>query len=105
MSRAHYSEEMETAHQRLMKAQYELDQVHVFGWRWREPYSRLVPHRKQQLEVARASFERVSADRDALISEAKSAVGIWSRYGVEEVRERFWGDYQWGKDFAKRMTF
>jgi len=32
-------------------------------------------------------------------------VGIWSSYGIEDVRERFWKAYQGGKDFAKRMTF
>jgi len=44
-------------------------------------------------------------ERDALQSDAKAAVGIWSQYGVDEVRERFWKAYQSGKDFAKRMTF
>merc|ERR1719311_941928 len=44
-------------------------------------------------------------ERDALQSEAKAAVGLWSQYGVDEVRERFWKAYQSGKDFAKRMTF
>merc|ERR1719399_1068189 len=32
-------------------------------------------------------------------------VGLWSEYGIEEVRKRFWDAYQSGKDFAKRMTF
>jgi len=44
-------------------------------------------------------------ERDALQSEAKAAVGIWSQYGVDEVKDRFWKAYQSGKDFAKRMTF
>jgi len=105
MSQAHFSEEMRMSQNRLMRAQQALDQVQVFGWRWRSPYSSLVPPRQEEVEAARRDFVRVSAERDALISEAKSAVGIWSRYGVEEVRERFWGDYQWGKDLAKRMTF
>ena len=33
----------------------------------------------------------------ALQSDA-TAVGIWSQYGVDEVRERFWKAYQDGKD-------
>jgi hypothetical protein len=44
-------------------------------------------------------------ESNALKSEAKAAVGIWSSYGVAEVRERFWKAYQDGKDLAKRMTF
>jgi len=54
---------------------------------------------------ARAEFEALSRERDALVSDAKATVGIWSRHGVEEVRSRFWADYQWGKDIAKRMSF
>ena len=44
-------------------------------------------------------------ERNALESEAKAAVGLWSQYGVDEVRERFWKAYESGKDFAKRMTW
>ena len=36
---------------------------------------------------------------------AQAAVGLWSQYGVDEVRDRFLKAYQDGKDFAKRMTF
>ena len=44
-------------------------------------------------------------ERDALMSDAKASVGVWSAYGVEEVRGLFWDAYQSGKDFAKRMTW
>jgi hypothetical protein len=105
MSRAVFSVEARQAERNLMAAQRALDEVHVWGWRWREPYSRLVPERQARLDHALADFRLVSAERNALISEAKSSVGIWSPQGISEVRATFWGDYEWGKDFAKRMSF
>jgi len=105
MSRAMFSDEGRMAQRRLEIAQRDLDEVHVFGWRWREPYRHLVPPRQRAVEVAQQEFMMAVRERDAVVSEAKATVGIWSTYGVEEVRNRFWGDYQWGKDFAKRMTF
>eukprot|EP00310_Coccolithus_braarudii_P026018 CAMPEP_0183337490 /NCGR_PEP_ID=MMETSP0164_2-20130417/5110_1 /TAXON_ID=221442 /ORGANISM="Coccolithus pelagicus ssp braarudi, Strain PLY182g" /LENGTH=285 /DNA_ID=CAMNT_0025507183 /DNA_START=25 /DNA_END=882 /DNA_ORIENTATION=- len=105
MSRAMFSEEGMQAERQYRRALQELDQVNVFFWQWREPYSRLVPRKKEQVAAARAEFEALSAERDALISDAKATVGIWSQHGVDEVRSRFWADYQWGKDLAKRMTW
>jgi hypothetical protein len=43
----------------VMRAQQHLDQVHVWGWRWREPYNRLVPERK--VEVGRTVFTTTCA--------------------------------------------
>ena len=105
MGQAIFSPEGRAAERRLVEAQRALNEVHVIGWRWRSPYSQLVPERQRVVDDARREFNVASAERDALISEAKAAVGIWSEHGITEVRERFWGDYQWGKDFAKRMTF
>merc|ERR1719152_387109 len=55
--------------------------------------------------MAQAQLDMALRERNALQSEAKAAVGIWSQYGIDEVRERFWKAYESGKDFAKRMTF
>lgn len=105
MSRAIFSEEGQLAQRQYVMAQRSLDEVHVFGWRWRSPYDRLVPERQRVVEQARSRFMHAVSERDALVSEAKASVGIWSRYGVDEVRGSFWDSYQWGKDFAKRMSF
>jgi hypothetical protein len=105
MTRAVFSEEARHVERNLIDAQRDFNEVHVWGWRWREPYSRLVPERQVRLDHALADFRQVSSERDALISEAKSSVGIWSPQGIDEVRSTFWGDFQWGKDFAKRMSF
>ena len=66
---------------------------------------RLVPPRQRKVDEARRRFDAAIRDRDALQSEAKASVGIWSQYGIDEARERFWKAYQDGKDFAERMTF
>ncbi|EOD32910.1 hypothetical protein EMIHUDRAFT_230311 [Emiliania huxleyi CCMP1516] len=109
MQEARYSiearEEEGQARARLMHAQAGLDQVNVFFWRFREPYSTLVPQRQAEVDREMAAYRALSREREALVSEAKASVGIWSRYGVQEVRETFWGDYEWGKDLAKRMSF
>lgn len=73
--------------------------------RRRDPYSRLVPPRLAAVDDATAKLRAAVREQKALESEAKASVGIWSQYGIDEVRERFWRAYQDGKDFAKRMTF
>ncbi len=37
--------------------------------------------------------------------DAKSRVGIWSAYAIEETRAKFWEAYESGKVFATRQTF
>jgi len=105
MQQAIFSDEMREAQNELHLAQRRLDEVHVWGWRWRQPYDKLVPPRQHVVDEAQARLRVALRERDALQSEAKSQVGLWSQYGVDEVRERFWKAYQSGKDFAKRMTF
>ena len=39
------------------------------------------------------------------MSEARSKVGIFSEYAVNDARNVFWRSWQWGKDFAKRISF
>merc|ERR1719231_2084969 len=105
MQQAIFSEDMREAQNEAFAAQRALDQVHVFGWRWRSPYDKLVPPRQREVEQANARLRAALAERDALQSEAKAQVGLWSQYGIDDARERFWKAYQSGKDFAKRMTW
>ena len=105
MQQAVFSPDAREAEMDLMGAQRKLDEVHVWGWRWREPYSRLVPPRQDEVASARGRLEAAVKEQHAIASEAKAAVGVWSHYGVTEVRERFWKAYESGKDFAKRMTW
>ncbi|KAL1525070.1 hypothetical protein AB1Y20_019943 [Prymnesium parvum] len=105
MQQAVFSNEAREMEEHVRSAMRHLDKVHVWGWRWREPYASLVPERMAELEMAQRNLEQALAERNALISEAKGAVGIWSTHGVEDVRDRFWKAYQSGKDFAQRMSW
>ena len=103
MNQAVFSEDMRMAEQQLLGAQRALDEVNL--WFPSSSQRAMIPERKDRLARARAIFDAETRARNEMISEAKSTVGIWSSYGVDEVRKRFWDAYQWGKDFAKRMTF
>lgn len=59
---------------------------------------------KDKADMARAEVERVQAHRDAIMKEARQEVGIWSVYGVQDVRNAFWGAWKSGKDWAARYT-
>eukprot|EP00490_Sorites_sp_Unknown_P024539 CAMPEP_0114658272 /NCGR_PEP_ID=MMETSP0191-20121206/15429_1 /TAXON_ID=126664 /ORGANISM="Sorites sp." /LENGTH=155 /DNA_ID=CAMNT_0001879823 /DNA_START=456 /DNA_END=923 /DNA_ORIENTATION=+ len=39
------------------------------------------------------------------MNEAKQTVGIFSTYGVMDAKRLFWSAWEWGKDFAKRMSW
>ena len=39
------------------------------------------------------------------MSEAKKTVGVFSTYGVSDAKRLFWSAWDWGKDFAKRMSW
>lgn len=58
-----------------------------------------------QVQMARAEVKRVQVHRDRVLSEGRREVGIWSSYGVQDIRRSFWSAWQSGKDFASRMTF
>mmetsp|Transcript_23310 Transcript_23310/g.50757 ORF Transcript_23310/g.50757 Transcript_23310/m.50757 type:complete len:314 (+) Transcript_23310:65-1006(+) len=58
-----------------------------------------------KVQMARAEVKRVQDHRDRVLSEGRREVGIWSSYGVKDIRRSFWSAWQSGKDFASRMTF
>mmetsp|Transcript_89920 Transcript_89920/g.160006 ORF Transcript_89920/g.160006 Transcript_89920/m.160006 type:complete len:303 (-) Transcript_89920:114-1022(-) len=57
-----------------------------------------------QYNMARADVDRVEQKRQKIITEARREVGIWSTFGVKDVRNSFWAAWQSGKDFAARYT-
>lgn len=57
-----------------------------------------------KLNMAKADMARVQHKRDAILKEARQEVGIWSVFGVKDVRKRFWDSWQNGKDWAARWT-
>lgn len=59
---------------------------------------------KDKMEMAQANVARVQKKRDSILNEARREVGIWSVFGVRDVRNSFWSAWQSGKDWAARWT-
>lgn len=58
-----------------------------------------------RVQMAKAEVTRWQRRRDDALSEARHEVGIWSKFGVQDVRDSFWSAWKAGKEFASRMTF
>ncbi len=54
--------------------------------------------------LTKSLFESSSKEEDKKLAHAKSNLGIFSEYGVEETRNMFWHRFAQGKGFAKRQT-
>jgi len=54
--------------------------------------------------MAKSEHDRVLKRRNNILTEARKEVGIWSTFGVKDVRDSFWAAWQSGKDFASRCT-
>jgi len=54
--------------------------------------------------MAKADVDRVVAKRERIITDARREVGIWSVFGIKDIRASFWTAWQSGKDFAARYT-
>eukprot|EP00747_Dinoflagellata_sp_TGD_P186257 gnl/TRDRNA2_/TRDRNA2_43190_c0_seq1.p1 gnl/TRDRNA2_/TRDRNA2_43190_c0~~gnl/TRDRNA2_/TRDRNA2_43190_c0_seq1.p1 ORF type:complete len:337 (+),score=60.41 gnl/TRDRNA2_/TRDRNA2_43190_c0_seq1:59-1012(+) len=57
-----------------------------------------------KVQMARAEVQRMQMHRDRALTEARKEVGIWSAFGVQDVRDSFWSAWKSGKDFASRCT-
>ena len=64
----------------------------VWFWRFRSPHNEIVRERLAKQSVAQAAVTRLNKHRAAVMSEAKSQLGLWSDAGIEESRETFWCD-------------
>jgi len=60
--------------------------------------------RKSDYEWSKGQLKLAVEVEQNIIGEAKSAVGLFSTYGVSETRELFWTRFNQGKAFAKRQT-
>lgn len=72
------------------------------GWFW--SCDRNCQKAYDRYTMARADVDRVQNKRDKIMLEARKEVGIWSVFGVRDVRNSFWSAWQSGKDFAARYT-
>lgn len=62
-------------------------------------------HNYQKYLDAQQRLREAKAIHNAALSEARKVVGIWSEYGVSDTRRLFWSSWEWGKNFAKRISF
>mmetsp|Transcript_63939 Transcript_63939/g.187564 ORF Transcript_63939/g.187564 Transcript_63939/m.187564 type:complete len:304 (-) Transcript_63939:78-989(-) len=72
------------------------------GWFW--SCDRKCGVAKDKAAMARAEVGRVQKKRDEILTDARREVGIWSTFGVRDVRDSFWSSWKAGKDWASRMT-
>ncbi len=57
-----------------------------------------------EANIQKERFEKVKEKRDSLLLDARREVGVWSVYGISDLRREFWNAWEKGKDAAKRMT-
>lgn len=61
-------------------------------------------HKYQIMLEEKKAYEEAVREQAAALSDAKSMVGLWSTYGVEETREAFWTRMAQGRNFASRQS-
>jgi len=84
-------------HQKYEQKHYELK-----GWFWQ--CDARCQKALDRLNMAKAEVARVEGKKASIIKEARQEVGIWSTFGVKDVRDSFWRSWKSGKDMASRMT-
>ncbi|KAF0698517.1 Aste57867_10884 [Aphanomyces stellatus] len=88
-----------------VNAEDEVADAQVWFWRLRPESRAAVNERQAVADAARAKLNALEAARDAKMRDAKAYVGLWSEYGLDEARTRFWAAFESGKVFASRQTF
>lgn len=97
--------EFHDAYANYALAQEHVDEAKVWFWRFREPFRSQVHERQREADKWHAEMDRLDAIRETKMKEAKAYVGLWSDFGMAEVRSRFWGAFDKGKVFAQQQTF
>jgi hypothetical protein len=73
------------------------------GWFF-QSQSRHNAEAERAMKRSRNELDALLAERAEIQKEGKAAVGLWSEYGLNEVRETFWDSFGSGVGFAKRAT-
>ncbi|RHY52466.1 hypothetical protein DYB34_005680 [Aphanomyces astaci] len=68
----------------------------VWFWRFRPEHKAVVDERQAAATHARAKLNHLEDVREAKMREAKAYVGLWSDYGLNEARARFWAAFESG---------
>lgn len=77
----------------------------VWFWRFRPEYREKVKAHDPEIRDAKTRVRSLQQERDAILKQAKSNLGIWSDAGIEESRKMLWTSFDSGKVFAQRQTF
>lgn len=59
---------------------------------------------KHEYNIALKEYNYQKIEEAKIIASAKSSVGIFSNYGVDETRLLFWTRFGQGKKFAQKQT-
>jgi 5-carboxymethyl-2-hydroxymuconate isomerase len=97
--------EYEQTYLNWAKAQAYADEKKVWFWRFRSPYSKQVMERQEIANKWQKELEQLDFVREQKMKQAKAYVGLFSEYGMSEIRQRFWDAYNKGKMFAQQQTF
>lgn len=93
------------AQHRLMEAQLHVADAKHWFW-WFNTEQRSIVRKQQKLEAAAAErLAGLQREQARLLSDAKSELGLWSEFGVDEGRRLFWKSFQQGKVFGRQQTF
>jgi len=89
---------------KALRAYQRADEQHYNskGWFW--ACNMKCQQNLDKANMAKQDVARVQKKRDGIMTEARKEVGIWSVYGVQDVRNAFWSAWKSGKDFAARYT-
>ncbi|KAI9986876.1 hypothetical protein PInf_025845 [Phytophthora infestans] len=93
------------AYAKYTEAQSHADEAKVWFWRFREPYKTMVDQRQPVADKWAAEVARTEQEREDKMKKARSFVGLWSDFGLADLRSRFWSAFEKGKIFAQQQTF
>jgi len=91
--------------EQLRFAQEGLYRAKVWPWQWNAENTRLYDNEKHNVQQARIYLDGLLAQQYAIQKEGKQAVGLWSEFGLQEMRDKFWENINWGAGIAKRQTY
>ena len=74
-------------------------------WQWNERNTAIYKENMKEQREAQERLNELISIRQEIEREGKSAVGLWSSLGLQEMREMFWENFRWGLGLAKGMTW
>ncbi|CAI5745684.1 unnamed protein product [Peronospora destructor] len=68
-------------------------------------YKTLVDQRQPVADKWAAELARAEREQEDKMKKARAYVGLWSDFGLADLRARFWSAFERGKIFAQQQTF